>query len=90
MNIVILDADSIGRDIPKERVFFGSASMASDAEGLGHVKDTTNHNRAPLISVVPLTRQDDKRCAFLKDLFEGLGYSTAAGADAEFYVWKKL
>ena len=84
------NADIIAKYVPQENVFFGSASLASDAEGLGHVKDTTNHNRTPLVSVVPLTRKDDERCTQLKDLFESLGYSTAAGAAAEFYVWKKL
>ena len=84
------NAEIIAKYVPAKQVFFGSASMASDAEGFGHVKDTTNRNRSPLISVVPFTRQDDGNCAFLADLFNSLGYSTAAGAYAEIYVWKKL
>ena len=84
------NAETIGKYVPAERVFFGSASMASDAEGLGHVKDTTNHNRSPLVSIVPFTRQDSAECTALGEFFTSLGYSTASGASAEFYVWKKL
>ena len=84
------NAEIIAGYVPVERVFFGAASLASDAKGLGRVKDTTNRNRTPLISIVPFTRKDDAWCSRLAKLFESLGYSTAAGPAAERFVWKKL
>ena len=84
------NAEIISAYVPAERIYFGAASLASDAKGLGRVKDTTNRNRTPLISIVPFTRKDDACCGRLAELFESLGYSTAAGAAAEKFVWKKL
>lgn len=84
------NAEIIAQHVPVERVFFGSASVAADAPGLGCVKDTTNHNRTPLISITPLSRQDDPFCATLGELFTSMGYSTDASVSAEKYVWKKL
>ena len=84
------NAEIIAAHVPGERVYFGAASLASDAEGLGHVKDTSNLNRSPLVSVVPFTRVDDAWCQTLGELFNSFGYSTAAGAAAERFVWKKL
>ena len=84
------NADIIAKYVPAERVFFGAASVAADAPGLGIVKDTTNRNRTPLISIVPFTRRFDPYCAVLGELFTNMGYSTDASVEAEKFVWKKL
>lgn len=84
------NADVIAAYVPAERVFFGAASVASDAPALGHVKDTTNRNRSPLISIIPYSRVEDAFCAKLGALFTSLGYSTEASVAAERFVWKKL
>ena len=84
------NAETIAQFVPQDRVFFGAASVAADAHELGHVKDTTNRNRTPLISITPLSRQDDPFCATLGALFTSMGYSTDASVAAEKFVWKKL
>ena len=83
-------AEIIAEKVPGSRVFFGAASVAADSHGLGHVKDTTNRNRTPLISIIPMSRQEDPFCAVLESLFTSLGYSTDASVGAEIFVWKKL
>ena len=83
-------AEIIAEKVPVSRVFFGAASVAADSHGLGHVKDTTNRNRTPLISIIPMSRQEDPFCAVLESLFTSLGYSTDASVGAEIFVWKKL
>ena len=83
-------AEIIAAKVPAERVYFGAASVAADAPALGHVKDTTNRNRTPLISITPMTRKDDPYCATLQALFTSMGYSTDASVAAEIFVWKKL
>lgn len=84
------NAETIAQFVPQDRVFFGAASVAADAPELGHVKDTTNRNRSPLISISPLSRQDDPFCVTLGELFTSMGYSTDASVAAEKFVWKKL
>lgn len=84
------NADVIAQFVPAECIYFGAASVAADMPALGHVKDTTNRNRTPLISIIPYTRQKDPYCQVLQDLFESLGYSTKASPSAEKFVWKKL
>lgn len=84
------NAEIIAESVPAERVFFGGASVAADAVALGVVKDTTNHNRTPLISIVPFTRQEDPFCTKLGELFSSMGYPTDARVAAEVFVWKKL
>lgn len=84
------NADVIASYVPAEHVFFGAASVAADVPALGHVKDTTNRNRSPLISIIPYTRKEDAFCEKLGDLFTSMGYSTEASVAAERFVWKKL
>lgn len=84
------NADVIASYVPAERVFFGAASVASDAPALGHVKDTTNRNRSPLISIIPYSHKEDNFCRKLGQLFTSMGYSTEASVAAERFVWKKL
>ena len=84
------NAEIIARYVPAERVFFGAASLAADAPGLGQIQDTTNFNRSPLVSIVPFTRQEDPFCTQLGELFGSMGYATDAGVAAEKFVWKKL
>lgn len=64
--------------------------MGADLRELGHIKDTTNRNRSPLIGMIPYTRKPDAFCTVLGKLFESLGYGTDASVSAEPFVWKKL
>lgn len=84
------NADAIAAYVPADRIFFGAASVASDAPAIGHVKDTTNRNRSPLISIIPYNHVEDPFCGELGKLFSSLGYSTEASVAAERFVWKKL
>lgn len=84
------NAETIAGFVPEDRLFFGAASVGADLPELGHVKDTTNRNRSPLISIIPYTRKPDVFCTVLGELFELLGYGTDASVAAEPFVWKKL
>lgn len=84
------NAETIAGFIPGDRIFFGAASVAADLPELGHVKDTTNRNRSPLISIIPFTRKMDDFGVKLGKLFQSMGYDTDASVAAEKYVWKKL
>jgi 2-dehydropantoate 2-reductase len=84
------NADIIAEYVPHDRVFFGSASVASDLVALGHVKDTTNRNRSPLISIMPYSRVMDERGEQLGRLFNGIGYETDVSLGAEKSIWTKL
>lgn len=84
------NGDTIAQSVPAERVFYGAASVAADLVEIGHVKDTTNRNRSPLISITPYSNQDSDACRALGKLFNSMGYSTDASVAAQKYVWKKL
>ncbi|MCI6027010.1 MAG: ketopantoate reductase family protein [Oscillospiraceae bacterium] len=84
------NAEIIAERVPVEHVFFGAASVAADSHELGHVVDTTNHNRIPLIGIAPLSRREDPFCDVLEKLFVSLGYTTSASVASEQFVWKKL
>ena len=84
------NADTIAKHVRTDHIFFGAASVAADMVELGHVKDTTNRNRSPLISIIPFSHKEDDFCGKLGGLFTSLGYSTDASVAAERFVWKKL
>lgn len=84
------NAETIAESVPEDRLFFGAASVGADLSGLGHVKDTTNRNRSPLIGIVPYTRKPDPFCTVLAELFDTMGYGTDASVNAEPFIWKKL
>lgn len=84
------NAEIIAGYVPEDRLFFGAASVGADLRELGHIKDTTNRNRSPLIGMIPYTRKPDAFCTVLGKLFESLGYGTDASVSAEPFVWKKL
>lgn len=84
------NAEVIAQYVPADRVYFGNASVASDLVKPGEVKDTTNRNRSPLISLMPFNREMTPRCKEIGDLFQSLGYDTNASLTAEKYVWTKL
>ena len=84
------NADIIAQYVPEDRVFWGSASVAADLLELGVVKDATNRNRSPLISIMPYNKSADERTIHIGNLFQSLGYDTKASCDAELNIWKKL
>lgn len=84
------NGDAIAEVIPPDRVFQGAASVAADLETIGHVVDNTNHNRTPLINIMPYNRVDSPKCKVIEELFTAMGYSTWVEAAAEKNIWKKL
>lgn len=84
------NADVIAKYVPAHQVFYGSASIASDFLGLGLIKDTTNHNRSPLASMMPYTKTDSPQLAEIGALFASFGYATLAAPNTEKNIWTKF
>ena len=84
------NADVIAKYVPESQIFYGSASIASDLLGLGLIKDTTNHNRAPLISMMPYNKTDSAALAQIGALFASFGYTTLAAPNTEKNIWTKF
>lgn len=84
------NADVIAESVAHDRIVYGSASVAADLIELGHVKDTTNRNRSPLVSMMPFNRVMNARCEEIGQLFTDIGYDTNASLSAEKNIWTKL
>lgn len=84
------NADVLVKYVPEAQVYYGSASIASDFLELGVVQDTTNHNRSPLISMMPYNKTASKTLDSLGELFASFGYSTYAAANNEKNIWTKF
>ena len=84
------NADVIVKYVPENQVFYGSASIASDFLGLGAIKDTTNHNRSPLISMMPYNKTESSALSDIGTLFKSFGYSTLAAPNTEKNIWTKF
>jgi len=76
--------------VNSNNLFFGSASLAAVIAEPGTVKEFTNRNRSPLISLMPMNRLIDERTARIGKLFQSLGYDTDASLNAETWIWTKL
>lgn len=72
------------------RVFYGSASIAALIPEPGAVRDNTNRNRSPLISVLPCDAMMDERLGRISELCSSMGYSVLVGPGAEKNIWNKL
>lgn len=83
------NAETIGKYVPHNQVFFGAAYVASALLGPGSVKDTTS-NRSNLIHIMPLDGEMNNKCIEVADVITKAGMDTKATLEAECFVWQKL